>query len=820
MGGRVYYPAMRLMLCVALGLAITGSGARALAQQDTTTGRCAAPDSVAVGGNSRVPDADIRASAGLVPGVPLNARSIQEAVKALFATGQFDDVQVTCVVRPADQHAVLTVQVKERPVVSNVQVVGPSRLSPKAIRDLVDITTGRPLQPGDVTRAVRRIDSAYQNAGYYLAKIVPETTTVAGKTGVVFRVDEGRRLAISGVRIHGNHAVPDEEFVRSMRTKPEGFPWWRKGEFDEDKFAADLAERIPELYARLGYVDFQVLKDTVIVDRNRGKALLDITVSEGKQYHVGSFDAIGNRHFPSDVIAQYYPFTKNSTTLTQKATDFLFKHRRPPSGVFDRTRWDDATTKLHNAYSNDGYIYASIRPVTERVVGPDSQPRVNLRWEIDERNPAIINRIEITGNDYTTEGCIRDALVIIPGDVFSQDRLIRSYQNIGNLGFFETPIPPPDTRPAADSTGDVDLIFHVKEKHTGNINFGASTGQGTGVGGFIGFDQPNLFGECKRGSVQWQFGRFINDFQLSYTDPTIRQSRVTGTVSLYNAQSRYTIGSLGQSTRIGGSLQFGWPVGHSLYTRLFTSYGLEAVRYSGDTTTLLGSLGTRCRGCVRSDVGLSLQRDTRVGLPFAVNGALQTVALDLNGGPLGGAANFQRVVGEFRNYTTLATFGGSGLGSEPIALILGFKGRAGGIFGNTGPFFVSQAFALGGTQYGEQLRGYKEFSIGPTGYLGTTNQFNASRASFGNAFMTTTSELGVRFNSSIYANLFFDAGNVYGKAQDFDPSRLFRGAGVGVAIVTPLGPLGLDYGYGFDKTDALGRPSPGWELHFKLGQIF
>ena len=96
-------------------------------------------------------------------------------------------------------------------------------------------------------------------------------------------------------------------------------------------------------------------------------------------------------------------------------------------------------------------------------------------------------------------------------------------------------MPPPDTRPANEQ-GDVDIIFHVKEKRTGNVNFGASVGQGLGVGGFIGFDQPNLFGRCKRGSLQWQFGRYINDFSLTYSDPSIRQSRFSGTVSAYRSQ--------------------------------------------------------------------------------------------------------------------------------------------------------------------------------------------------------------------------------------------------------------------------------------------
>ena len=108
-----------------------------------------------------------------------------------------------------------------------------------------------------------------------------------------------------------------------------------------------------------------------------------------------------------------------------------------------------------------------------------------------------MNRVEILGNDITSETCIRNQIFVVPGDVFRRDALIRSYQSIGNLGFFETPLPPPDTKPANEQ-GDVDIIFHVKEKRTGNVNFGASVGQGAGVGGFIGFDQPNLFGLCKR----------------------------------------------------------------------------------------------------------------------------------------------------------------------------------------------------------------------------------------------------------------------------------------------------------------------------------
>ncbi|MGH3055768.1 MAG: BamA/TamA family outer membrane protein, partial [Gaiellaceae bacterium] len=181
--------------------------------------------------------------------------------------------------------------------------------------------------------------------------------------------------------------------------------------------------------------------------------------------------------------------------------------------------------------------------------------------------------------------------------------------------------------------------------------------------------------------------------------------------------------------------------------------------------------------------------------------------------------NFERVTSEIRNYNTLATLGSGSPTSQPMKLVLGLTGRSGFVFGNTGPFFYSQLFAMGGTQYGEMLRGYPSFSITPRGFVAGSAQ-QATLGSFGGSFFSMTAELGLRFSSSIYSDLFFDAGNVYQLPRDFDPTRLFRGAGIGVAIVTPLGPLGLDYGYGFDRTDAFGQPAPQWQLHFRLGNIF
>ena len=84
----------------------------------------------------------------------------------------------------------------------------------------------------------------------------------------------------------------------------------------------------------------------------------------------------------------------------------------------------------------------------------------------------------------------------------------------------------------------------------------------------------------------------------------------------------------------------------------------------------------------------------------------------------------------------------------------------------------------------------------------------------GTTFIGFTAEYAVRMGGNISVSLFYDAGNVWSDAYDITVSNLFRGAGVGIQLVTPFGPIGLDYAYGFDK------PIPGFQLHFRMGPGF
>jgi outer membrane protein insertion porin family len=154
-----------------------------------------------------------------------------------------------------------------------------------------------------------------------------------------------------------------------------------------------------------------------------------------------------------------------------------------------------------------------------------------------------------------------------------------------------------------------------------------------------------------------------------------------------------------------------------------------------------------------------------------------------------------------------------GTGARPIRFALGMNVRGGSVFGNVNRF-PFERFYVGGVQQGEPLLGYQEFTVGPRGYSPECHTSLTTNC-LGDSFVTLSAEYAVRLNDMLSLHVFGDAGNVFNNVAEFNPTRMFRGAGVGGTIVTPfLGAIGIDAAYGFD------RPNPGWEVHFKLGQGF
>src|ERR1700686_1443191 len=177
---------------VSFMLALVAVSARPLYAQQTAPGALSTPQSIVVNGNSRVDSASVRSTAGLSAGTQLNVHDIQTAIKALYATGQFDDVQIVCRVSPTDNKAALVIQVKERSILTDYKVIGADRVSPKDVKEKLAFPTGGPVDPGKIAKAIASTDSLYQDKGYYLATVKAESTLTNGKLSITFNIDEGK----------------------------------------------------------------------------------------------------------------------------------------------------------------------------------------------------------------------------------------------------------------------------------------------------------------------------------------------------------------------------------------------------------------------------------------------------------------------------------------------------------------------------------------------------------------------------------------------------------------------------------------------------
>ncbi|MGD2120789.1 MAG: outer membrane protein assembly factor BamA [Gemmatimonadota bacterium] len=792
-------------------LGLSGSIQSAEAQGNTSQVRVPTVqvDSIAVVGNSRLAATTIIGTLGFQAGATVTYRDIQDGIKALFATGQFRDIIVRAE-GEVEEPVTLILEVEEQNLIGRITISGLENASERTVRDTTRLQANSPYSPTKILQATEFIRSELASKGIPFARIEERTEELPGQPGVVhlfLDVTEGNRITIADVEFVGNQAVSGDEIRGAMSTKQEGFFWFRNGSYDRNAYEQDLDQALPSVYRSKGYLDFRVLSDTLIVDPQSGKARIEIQVVEGEQYRLEEFVVEGNRHFTTEEIERYF----EQQTGGLLASLGLRGGGGGDNAFFDAVRFEDARAQLQQAYNNDGYLYAQINPWVQKLEGEEgAEPAVRAGWRISEMSPAYINTISISGNDFTHDRVIRERIYILPGDVYSQDALLQSYQSIGSLGFFETPMELPLIEPD-EATGDVDITFLVEERQTGAINFGTAVGGGTGVSGFLGYDQPNLFGQAKQGHLRWDFGRYINSFTLSFTDPALFQSRIQGTLSLFNARDRFFQFATGKRKRQGFSFRFGFPVPWSMRTQIFLGYSLARTEYklfnNVDDSSLFGlPPGTQSQ----FSIGI-----TRMNLDhpiFPTVGSRQSWNTEINGGILGGDGDFTRHLAEGSWYVPFGQIGGES-GGRPIRMTLGLHLRAGAVFGDVSNFPFDR-FWMGGVQFGEKLRGYDETSITPLGYFPERSRDVSDISRLGNAFLATTVEYAIRVSDALSVSSFFDAGNIWSEARDIDPTKLFRGAGFGIQLVTPFGPIGLDYAYGFDKTN------PGWQLHFKMGGGF
>jgi outer membrane protein insertion porin family len=695
-----------------------------------------------VEGNRRVQDAVILGAVKSKIGTPFNPGLLSDDVRAIFALGFFDDVQMR--VEDFEGGVKVTFVVAERSFVRDVAFVGNKRLKTETLQEKIDLKLGRVYNPVEVQRAREKLLEYYEEEGYYEAQVTPETEKFPdGDVRVVFSINEGRRIKIDRIVFHGNKGLTDQELKRVLATHEREYyiPFWH-GTLQRQKLDEDV-ERIVSLYNDHGYIQARVESHDVKVDRERALVTIEFTVVEGLQYRVG------------DVTL------KGVTLLPQAEVSRQLKLH--PGDVFSRSELRESVRAVTDLYSTIGRASADVAPKTE----PNAQAhRIDVTFEVTEGPEVYVERINITGNVRSQEKILRREMPMVEGDRFTLQKLQRARQRLVNLGYFDKV--DVTTVPGSDKTKIV-VNVDVTERPTGIFSIGGGFSSVDGVVGTIDLSQRNFLGRGWETSIRLRGGAQTQQGVISFTEPWLFDQPIAAGFDLFDnirQYTEYTIDSL------GGGVRMSRPFAE--YSRWHLGYRLTRDKISNLTTAdpvLLAEKGNRVTSLVEG----ALTRDSRDNVMAPTKGASSNLTIDFAG--IGGDSRFIKTIASTSYF-------------HPIWFhhVLSGRVEAGYGFGwATEPLPLFERFYLGGPN---SIRGFKFRKISPIDDAGV--RIGGTTEVLGNVeYLIPLPNFGI---GAIRLATFFDVGNVYGFKTRFDLTDLRYSAGPGIRWNSPFGPIRVDYG--------------------------
>lgn len=728
---------------------------------------------------------------GLQPGqeVQLGGEHFQRALRALMQRGQFASAEIL-VERVTPMGVALVIRVEEFPRLSQIVVEGAQQVSERQVREAIGRSPGDLLSLEALYQIRRAVEQLYQKEKVTLRQVelLREPTDTAGYVRLRVRITEGPAPRVVSVRFEGNRALTADQLLDVFQTRPKAWwQFWRSARFEPEKYQEDK-KKLLEFYRRNGFLDAEILRDTVAIDTATGATQITLWVWEGQRYFVRRISIVGNTVFPTEQLLQRLGFR--------------------PGDLYDAERFEknlrgnEDQTDVAALYLDNGYLSVELLKEEQRVA-PDS---VDITVRIYERQRYRIRRVDIVGNTKTKDKVIRRELFTFPGDYFNRAAIIRSIRALGVLNYFNPEALRPDVRLVSE--GEVDLIYRVEERSTDVLNASIGIAQGVGVTGSVGiaFNNFSLTEPLRGGAGQvftfnWEGAAvgYLQQISLGFTEPWLFDEPTTVGFNAYDIRYRfgYDLRQRGVALNLGRRFRF-----PDEYFR--GDWQVVVQRNNQQSAEGLYRRGITTEFSLRQ----TLSRLSFNSLIFPTSGSRVSLSTKWALGALGIGTTDYLKLGFSAEF--VAPLWGPLLAERLVLYLATEMGYLKGLRSDT-TIPAVEFYRMGGSGLGgfnvTPLRGYPDQSVGPVGG--------------GTVMARHTAELRFALSLNpmpIYVLAFAEAGNVWANFRRTDPFELKRSVGVGLRILLlPLGLLGFDYGYGFDPARP-GQPRAGWNFHFQVGR--
>lgn len=703
---------------------------------------------------------------------------VAEAIRALYATGFFRDVELR---RDGDT---LVIAVLERPSIEDFTFSGNHDIKTDDLKkslNEVGLAQGKIFDRSVLDQVTQYLTEQYYARGKYAAKIDPKVVPLPdNRVRVAIKIEEGDRAKIRAINIIGNTQFSDKELLGQFKLKTGGLMAKIKSEnrYSKESLKGDL-ETLRSYYMDRGFADFQIQDAHVAISPDKRDIFITISLSEGERYKISNVKLAGNMVVPEKDL---------------RALIFA-----QPGQIFSQQILTATEDAMKARLGLDGYAFADVQAV------PDldrKTKQVAVTFFVQPKNRVYVRRITFEGTSNVNDEVYRREIRQLEGGYLSNALLERSKVRLERLPYVKSA--DYDTNPVPGSPDLVDVDFNIKERQAGQ--FGGSIGYSKYYGIMLGGNlaHSNFLGTGNRVAINLSGGQYYKVYSLSFTNPYRTINALSRTMSLsYQNYKAYTSATSPLSTtQLSAGLNWGYPISE-LQTLQF-GFALQK------SDLLTSSLSSAQAAQWVQENGHPFVADAANGVYGSRSSALQAVlgwnrnslnrslfpdlgsklSLGLTTTVPGSDIEYYVASLDFTKYVKL--FGRWRFKIHSINEIA----KA---YGNTTapPPYVN--FYGGGAN---SVRGFKESYLGPRDSLG----YPAG----GNMLIADQFELVVptpkKFAGSARLSLFYDIGNVfetgntkfYDKLGDpidysFSYDRLKRSVGVAVEWLAPLGLLRFSY---------------------------
>ncbi|HEY2526860.1 MAG TPA: outer membrane protein assembly factor BamA [Xanthobacteraceae bacterium] len=503
---------------------------------------------IVVQGNRRIEADTVRSYFKLAPGERLDAAKIDAGLKALYASGLFEDVHIS------QSGGKVIVTVVEAPVIDRLAFEGNHRLKDEQLKEEIQSkergTLSRPMVQADT----QRIIEVYQRNGRFDVKVVPQIIQRPNnRVDLIFQVNEGEKVGIKSIVFVGNTAYPAWRLKQVIKTAESNWLTFLQTTdvYDPDRIEADR-DLLRRFYLAHGFADVQVVSATGEYDPAQKGFIITFTIEEGPLYHFGTIDIQSN---------------VRAVDANSLRPMLRMKGGQVYNGEAVEKTVEDLTVEL----ARRGYPFATVRPRGDR----DPQTRtIGVSFVVDEGTRAYIERINIRGNNRTRDYVIRREFDIQEGDPYNRALIDRAERRLKNLNFFKSV---KITNEPGSAPDRVVINVDVEEQSTGDFSIMGGYSTADGWLAEVSVGERNLLGTGRFARASVTYGEFIRAAELNFAEPYFLDQRINAGIDLFAKQTLANNFLSYGTESIGGTLKFGIPLREDLAMQL---------RYSLYTTSI------------------------------------------------------------------------------------------------------------------------------------------------------------------------------------------------------------------------------------------